>query len=60
MDLKYTQRSLGLLCHVGRSLTGFVCLQACVHTSGFLETFVSSQGAGWRFLAHRVCALGNF
>lgn len=56
MGLKYTQRGLGLLCHGRRSRTGFVCLQACVHTSGF----VSSQGAGWRLQPHRVCALGNF
>lgn len=35
MDLKCTQRSPGRLCHVGRSRTGFVCLRASVHTSGF-------------------------
>ena len=49
MDLKYTQRSLGLLCHGGRSLTGFVCLQACVHTSGF-----------WRSLSAPRALAGDF
>lgn len=37
MDLKYTQKSLGLLCCGKHSMSVFVCLQACVHTSGFLR-----------------------
>lgn len=37
MDLKYTQRGLGLLYHGRRSMSVFVSLRACVHTSGFLR-----------------------
>lgn len=49
MGLKYTQRGLGLLCHGGRSRTGFVCLRACVHTSGF-----------WRRLSAPRAPAGDF
>lgn len=60
MDLKYTQRSLGLL-GCGRRSTDRLCVElgVCAHL-WVLETFVISQGAGCGFQAHRVCARGNF
>lgn len=60
MDLKYTQRSPGLLGCGGRSMTVFVCSWVCVRTPLGSGDVCQLPGACRGFQLHRVCALGNF